>query len=45
MAFSMQTSLELLNAHATILFEGIRPWNDLKPGLGIYLERHGPVFI
>lgn len=36
----MQTRLELLNVHATILFEGIRPWNDVKPGLGIYLERH-----
>jgi hypothetical protein len=31
MAFLMQTSLELLNVHATILVEGIRPWNELKP--------------
>jgi hypothetical protein len=40
MVFLMQTSLELLNVHATISFEGIRPWNDLKPGLGTYLEHH-----
>jgi hypothetical protein len=40
MDFSMQKSLAPLNVHATILFEGIRPWNDVKPWLGIYLERH-----